>query len=141
MTAYVATAEIEIDSPAHEVWSALTDPQQIEQFMFGTHVVTDWKPGSPIVWSGEYQGRAYEDKGEILEVERAKRLKMTHFSSLSGQDDVPENYHTVSYEVDGVDGGTQITLDQDGNESQEQAEQFSQNWQTSLNQLKEHVEG
>ena len=49
-------------SPAR-VWSALTDPAEIKRYMFGSEVETDWKPGSTIVWKGEYQGRAYQDKG------------------------------------------------------------------------------
>ena len=40
-------------------------PGAIRQYMFGTTVESEWRPGSPIVWKGEWQGRAYEDKGEI----------------------------------------------------------------------------
>jgi uncharacterized protein YndB with AHSA1/START domain len=76
----VATAEIEVNASPAEVWNALTDPEQIKEYMFGSQVVTDWKQGSPIVWKGEYEGKEYEDKGEILEIEPERRLKMTHFS-------------------------------------------------------------
>ena len=59
---------------------------------------------------------------------------MTHYSPLMGQEDRPENYHTVTYtlEADGDDGPTIVTLEQDGNVSEEQAEQFSQSWQGML---------
>ena len=97
----VATAETEIDAPPSSVWRALTDPDVIEQYMFGARVVTDWQPGSSIVWKGEYEGKAYEDKGEVLEVVPERRLKVTHFSPLGGEDDVPENYHTLTYELEG----------------------------------------
>jgi uncharacterized protein YndB with AHSA1/START domain len=63
---FVATAETEIEAPPKRVWTALTDPDEIEKYMFGSHVVTDWKPGSPIVWKGEYEGKKYEDKGKVL---------------------------------------------------------------------------
>ena len=36
--------------------------------------------------------------------------------------------------------GTRVTLDQDGNDTAEQAERFSANWQMMLGQLKEYVE-
>ena len=49
------------------VWKALTDPALIGKYMLGAQVETDWKPGSPIVWKGEYEGKRYEDKGEILD--------------------------------------------------------------------------
>jgi hypothetical protein len=43
--------------------------------MFGSEVTTDWKPGSPITWKGEFEGRAYEDKGEVIAVEPGRRLR------------------------------------------------------------------
>ena len=80
MADHVAVAETEIDASPDEVWEALTDPKQIERYMFGSKVETDWKPGSRIVWTGEYDGKQYEDHGEILEVVPGRRLKLTHFS-------------------------------------------------------------
>jgi uncharacterized protein YndB with AHSA1/START domain len=35
MADYVATAETEIDAPRDKVWAALTDPEQIKEYMFG----------------------------------------------------------------------------------------------------------
>jgi len=141
MTGRVATAETEIRAPRSEVWRALTDPDQIEKYMFGSRVETDWKPGSTIVWKGEYEGKRYEDKGEILEVETERRLKMTHFSPLSGEEDAPENYHTLVYELEDDDGRTHVALSQDNNASEEAAEHSRANWQKMLSGLKEVVEG
>jgi uncharacterized protein YndB with AHSA1/START domain len=140
MAGHVAHAQVTVDATPQEAWSALTEPARIKEWMVGTTVTTSWEVGSPITWDGEYDGHSYEDKGEVLEFDPPRRLSVTHYSPLMGQEDRPENYHTVSYEVDGVDGGTQITLEQDGNESQEQAEQFSQNWQSMLDALKTSVE-
>ena len=140
MTDHIATAEIEIDAPADEVWSALTDPEQIEQYMFGSRVVTDWKPGSPIVWRGEYAGKAFEDKGEIVEIAPQRRLKLTHFSALSGEEDIPENYHTLLYELDEQEERTRVSLSQDNNSSEEAAEHSRENWEKMLQSLKQVVE-
>jgi uncharacterized protein YndB with AHSA1/START domain len=140
MAGYVATAETEIEAPKEKVWAALTDPGAIEKYMFGSHVVTDWKPGSPIVWKGEYEGKQYEDKGEILEVEPERRLKHTHWSALSGQEDRPENYHTVLYELESRGDKTRVALTQDGSPSEEAADHSQQNWQKMLSGLKEVVE-
>ena len=63
---------------------ALVDPAAIKQYMFGTTVESDWREGSSIVWKGEWQGRAYEDKGVILRLEPGRLLQYSHFSPLSG---------------------------------------------------------
>jgi uncharacterized protein YndB with AHSA1/START domain len=118
VTGCVATADIEIHAPPTKVWSALTDPEQIKQYMFGSQVVTDWRRGSQIVWTGEYEGKKYEDKGEILEIEPERRLKVTHFSPLSGREDLAENYHTLLYELEERGGMTRLLLSQDNNPSQ-----------------------
>jgi uncharacterized protein YndB with AHSA1/START domain len=140
MTEHVAHAETEISASPQQVWDALTDPEAISRFMFGAKVDTDWEEGSPITWSGEYDGSPFQDKGEILEVAPNRRLRMTHFSPLSGEDDVPESYHTLDYRLAGHGETTTLTLDQDGNDSAEQAEQFAANWQAMLDQVKEYVE-
>jgi uncharacterized protein YndB with AHSA1/START domain len=140
MADHVATAETEIEASPSRVWTALTDPDEIEKYMFGSHVVTDWKPGSSIVWKGEYEGKKYEDKGEILEVEPERRLKVTHFSPLSGQEDRPENYHTLTYELEGRGQKTHVALSQDNNPTMEAAEHTKANWETMLSGLKELVE-
>ena len=97
--------------------------------MFGARVITDWEPGSSIVWKGEYEGKAYEDKGEVLEVVPERRLKVTHFSPLGGKDDVPENYHTLTYELEGSNGTTHVSLSQDNNPTHEAAEHSRANWE------------
>jgi uncharacterized protein YndB with AHSA1/START domain len=138
---HIATAETEIDAPPAKVWVALTDPEQIKQYMFGSQVETDWKQGSPIVWKGEYEGKKYEDKGEIVEIEPERRLKMTHFSPLSGQEDRPENYHSLVYELEESRGGTHVSLSQDNNPDEEAAEHSRANWEKMLAGLKQVVEG
>src|SRR5437016_6516027 len=95
----VATAEVTIDAAAEKVWRALTEPESIAQFMFGARVTTDWQPGSPITYDGEWKGKPYRDKGTVLEVDPNRLLKTTHFSPLSGKADVPENYNVVTYEL------------------------------------------
>jgi uncharacterized protein YndB with AHSA1/START domain len=140
MSDYVATAEIDIDASPREVWAAMTDPGQIKEYMFGSHVVTDWKQGSPIVWKGEYEGKKYEDKGEIVEIDPERRLKVTHFSPLSGHEDRAENYHTVLYELEEREGCTHISLSQDNNASEEAAEHSRANWEKMLTGLKQVVE-
>src|SRR6478609_4835812 len=136
MTGYVATAKTEIAAPAERVWEAMTDPAQVAEYMMGSVVESDYQPGSPITWSGEWEGKPYQDKGEVLQAEPGRLLEVTHYSPMTGDEDVPENYHRVRYELSPDGGGTTVQLTQDGCESAKQAEQFSQNWQGMLDGLK-----
>ena len=68
-----------------------------------------------------------------------ERLVVTHFSPMSGQDDVPENYHRVTYRLDHDGDVTRVTLEQD-NAPEESVEDFRANWETMLGNLKELVE-
>lgn len=138
---YVSKASVTIDAPASKVWDALTNPALIEKYLFGTHVTSDWKVGSPITYQGVWEGKTYEDKGRILQIEPEKLLVSTFWSALSGQPDVPENYKTVRYELSPMGNSTKLTLIQDNNASQEEADHSTQNWQMVLDGLKKLLEG
>ena len=139
MTAQTVSANVEISASPGQVWNALTDPELIRQYFFGTEVKTTWEPGSPITWSGEYDGHEYQDKGEVVEVVPEERLVVTHFSPMTGQEDKPENYHRVTYELEDEGDKTRVSLEQD-NAPEESADEFRANWETMLGNLKELVE-
>jgi uncharacterized protein YndB with AHSA1/START domain len=137
---HVAKAAVEIEAPDEEVWKALVTPETIKRYMFGSTVTSDWKEGSPITWKGEWQGKAYEDKGRIVRCEPGRLLQYTHFSPLSGQPDTPENYHTVTIELAEKDGRTRVSLSQDNNPTDEARQHSEKNWQLMLDGLKKVVE-
>lgn len=138
---YTATATTTIDAPPETVWNALTDPETIEQYFFGAAVDTDWEVGSSIVFRGEWEGETYEDKGEIQRFEPERVLEYTHWSPLSGKPDVPENYHTVTYELTDLDGSTELTLTQDNSDTEAARDHSEENWETVLGNLTELLEG
>ena len=140
MTGFVATAETEIQASPQRVWAALTEPDQIAVYMGGSRVETNWEVGSGITWSGEYDGRLYQDKGTVLAYDEPRVLSVTHYSPLMGQDDVPANYHTLVYTLAGDGAATTVTLTQDNCADEAQAEQFSRNWQSMLDGIKSYVE-
>jgi uncharacterized protein YndB with AHSA1/START domain len=140
MRPHVATARIEIAATREEVWRVLTDSESAGEYMFGSTVETDWQEGSPIRWQGVWQEREYTDTGTILEVEPGRRLVHTHFTPLSGDEDVPENRHTLVWTLEDAGPSTMLTLEQDNNRTPEEAEHSRGMWEQALAGVKRIAE-
>jgi uncharacterized protein YndB with AHSA1/START domain len=140
MAGFVATARTRVAAPPAKVWTALTDPDLIAAYMDGAQVETTWEVGSPITWSGEWKGKPFEDKGEVLAFDEPSLLSMSHYSPMTGEPDEPSSYHTLVYTLTTDGDGTVVGLEQDGCDSEEQAAAFSTNWQGTLDGLKATVE-
>ncbi len=134
------TTSISINASKSKVWKALTDPEQIKKYLFGTETKSDWKVGSPITFSGEWEGKPYQDKGTILEIEKEKILKYSYWSSFSGTEDTSENYANVTYSIEEKNGKTIFTLTQDSIKSKEALDHSEQNWKMVMKSLKELLE-
>jgi uncharacterized protein YndB with AHSA1/START domain len=137
----IAYAAVTIGASRARVWDALVNPSSIKEYMFGADVRSDWTQGSPITWKGEWEGRPYEDKGEVLYAVPGEKLSYSHFSPLGGLPDLPENYHTVTVTLEGNGDQTQVELTQDNNPTEEAREHSEKNWKTMLDGLKKFVEG
>jgi len=137
---YTATSSVIIKAEPSVVWEALTDPETVSKAFFGAKVDTDWQPGSPITFSGQWQGKSFEDKGEVLESTPSQTLQFTHFSPLTGQPDVPENYHTVTFKLAPDSGGTRVTIMQTNAASEQERQHSEENWTHVLSSLRQAVE-
>lgn len=138
---FTATTAMTMDAPETKVWEALVTPSLIKKYLFGTEVTTDWKVGSPITYKGIWEGKAYEDKGKVLQIEPNKLLVSTFWSSMSGAADLPENYKTVRYDLSEEGGKTTLTITQDNNDTQDEANNSEQNWKAVLAEMKKLIEG
>ena len=136
----IARASVTINAPTTKVWDALVNPEAIQQYMFGTLVVTDWREGKPIIWKGEWQGKSYEDKGVVLQFKPGRTIQYSHFSPLSGVPDKPENYHTVTIELSGEGNQTRVSLAQDNNPTEQERHHSEKNWKMMLTALKKFLE-
>lgn len=126
-------------SPA-QVWKALTTPKLIKKYLMGTDVSSDWKEGSSITYTGEYEGKKYHDKGTIKKIEPEKILQSTYWSSAGGKEDKPENYNLVTYQLTKSEDQTTVTLVQDNISTEKEKEHVTENWKRVLKKLKEVVE-
>lgn len=138
---YTAKQSITIAASRAKVWEALTKPELVKKYFFGTDIQTTWKKGDPIKFVGEWEGKPYEDKGIILEIEKEKLLKYSYFSSWTGKPDVPENYHSVTYKLMDMGGNTEYVVEQEGLETEDAAQHTEKNWAHIMDELRKLLEG
>ena len=112
MTEPTAQVSRTLHAPVDEIWRVLTNARQVGSLFMGSTVETDFHVGSPITFKGEFKGRPYEDKGEILSVDECRRLSFSHYSGMSGAPDMPESYHVVTFDLKPDSDGTRVTLTQ-----------------------------
>jgi uncharacterized protein YndB with AHSA1/START domain len=142
MTKPLIEVDTLVDADAATVWQTLT--QKNSAMFMGAAVDTDWREGSPIRFSGEFNGKPFRDHGEIRAAELQRHLAFTHFSGSSGKPDVPENYNLVDIRLEPQSERTRVTLSQtpQGNDQPdaETAAQFRKNWEAMLGALKKAAE-
>jgi uncharacterized protein YndB with AHSA1/START domain len=132
---------IDIHATPEKVWDALTNPEIIKEYLFGTKTTTDWQVGSPVTFSGEYNGTTYTDKGTILENIPGQKLSYSYWSSFSGTEDKAENYSRVTYTVTPKENGvTSFTWAQKGYANEAGHEHSKNGMADFLKQIKDIVE-
>ncbi|GCE30999.1 hypothetical protein KDA_64830 [Dictyobacter alpinus] len=123
MSHRISVSKVTMHAPLDRVWEAITKPELVKQWQYGTTLITDWQEGSPIIYRNEWDGNIYEQKGTILEVEPQKQVKFSLFAPRPGLEDLPENYFTMIYALVEANGKTTLTITQDDPREQELQEQ------------------
>lgn len=142
-------SSITINAPAPKVWNLLTNPAETKKYMFGCEAISDWKPGSSLLWKGEHEGKeTVFVKGNIVSISEGKSLAYTTIDPNSTSvEDVPENYLTVTYDLSEHDGQTILNVTQgdynkvtDGEKRYKEAYNNGEGWNPILIQIKKLAE-
>ena len=136
--------KIDIYSPAATIWDALTNPDITKAYMFGCETVSEWEIGSELLWRGEYQGIAMVFvKGHIVQLEPNHKLVYTVIDPNSSIPDIPENYLTVTYQLEQKNGFTTLTVTQgdyskvaEGERRYQESWNDGQGWNPILEEIK-----
>lgn len=134
-----------INASVDNVWDAITNPDKIEQYMFGSRCESDWKPGSKanfFIIQDEKQINIV--KGEVIRNVPGRLLEHTLFPAGSGLEDTLENYIVITYEIEEHDGETDLTITQKGykyvDNGLERYIDSQKAWKVALPKLKEVAE-
>ena len=131
---------VNINAPVSKVWEGLTEPAVIKKWLYGANTKTDWKPGSPITFEGVYEGKPYKDKGTIIDIRPQTYLQYTYWGSLSGMEDKPENYVTLTFELSGRNDQTTLKITQENIPDEKMRKHAEDNWNKVLADLKNLLE-
>ncbi|HEX7508002.1 MAG TPA: SRPBCC domain-containing protein [Polyangia bacterium] len=138
---FSSTTSLDIRAPLASVWDAITKPEIVKQYFFGTNLETDWKVGSPLFFRGEWQGKTYEDCGTVLSFEPMRSLSYDYWSGFSGLEDKPGLRQIIRYDLEPILDGVRIAIRQSNVDTQERADHSATNWSSVLEALKHLLEG
>ena len=148
MPQLIVRNSISINAPVSKVWDALVNPEKTKQYMFGCEAISDWKPGSSLLWKGMYEGKEMIFvKGNVVEIQPDKFLKFTVIDPNASYPDIPENYLNVAYELKEQNAVTTLKVTPDGFENAAEGEKRykdtynnGEGWNPILVQIKKLVE-
>jgi len=110
---HTQTSTVTINASAEQVWAALTEPALVKQWQYGTDITTTWEVGTPISFRNEWDGQVFEQHGTVLKMEPHTLISYSLFAPRPGLEDVPENYFTMSYQLEEKDGSTLLSIIQE----------------------------
>ena len=93
-----------------------------------------------MVHRGGFEGKPYEDNGEIVRFDPQELLVHTHWSDLSGTPDSPEHYQEVAWALAKRDGATELTITERNLPSEDAKAVSEESWKTVLANLKDLLE-
>jgi uncharacterized protein YndB with AHSA1/START domain len=106
---------IRLHTSKEKVWDTLTRPELVKRWQFGSDLITNWEVGSPIRFRSEWDGKVFEQWGQVLEFRPAELLKYSLFAPSPELEDKPENYFIMTYVLTTENGKTKLEIIQDDN--------------------------
>ncbi|HUR30610.1 MAG TPA: SRPBCC domain-containing protein [Saprospiraceae bacterium] len=136
-TSHEVNKSVLINASKAKIWKALTDPNLIKEYLYGTETITDWQVGGDLIFQGEWEGQPYKDKGHILEITPERILSYDYWSGFSGMEDIPENYSIVTYTLQDEGDGVRLRITQTGFKNEENKNHSETGWPQVLIKIKE----
>jgi uncharacterized protein YndB with AHSA1/START domain len=124
-----------------EVWETLTSREGMKAYMMGADVDAEWRVGGQIAMRGEFNGKPFEDRGEVRSFEPRRRLSYTHTSSAA-----PGQTHVVTIELTPRGDQTEVTVTQapgegvDAAADEKNRAQYEKTWAAMLEGLEKAIE-
>lgn len=133
--------EIIVNSPIANVFSALTDSDEIPKYFPLQSVESDWVKGNAVLYKGVINSVPFTDFGVIEELIKPRIYRYRYWSDNHGTARTEQNHLTIEYRLETVSEGTKLTVLHDNIKSKEMYDLMkNQVWGHLLNSLKTHME-
>jgi len=144
----IVSNQVSIHGTLAQVWDMLTNPAKTKLYMFGCETVTDWKPGSELLWRGIYEGKEMVFvKGFVIDIIPEKLLRYSVIDPNASYPHVKENHLNVTYALTEENDQVTLTVSQDGFETAadgdkryEEVYNKGEGWNPILEEIKKLVE-
>jgi uncharacterized protein YndB with AHSA1/START domain len=106
---------IKLNASLDKVWEALTSPEKVKLWQFGSELITTWKVGSNIEFVTAWEGQIFKQWGKVLEVKPNELIKYSLFAPRPDLEDKPENYFVMNYVLTTENGQAKLEIIQEDN--------------------------
>jgi len=141
---FVAHVAVTIGASTAKVWDALVNPETIKQYMPVADVVSEWRAGSPILWTSEFQGKPFVVTGTVLRLESGRLLEYDHSRPIfrpAGAGRAPVTYQRVTIELSDEGTHTCLSVTERDNTTERELAHSEGGWRLALGNLKALLEG
>jgi uncharacterized protein YndB with AHSA1/START domain len=104
---------ITIHASPQQVWDALTQPERVKLWQYGSELTTTWAIGSEIRFRAEWQGQVFEQWGKVLDFRPYECIRYSLFAPRPDLEDKPENYFIMNYTLKKVENHTFLEITQE----------------------------
>jgi uncharacterized protein YndB with AHSA1/START domain len=136
----ISKSTILINATKQKVWDALTKPELVKKWQYGSDVITDWKVGSEIRFRVEWDSKVFEQWGKILEIIPNELIKYSLFFPGPDLEDKEENYFIMTYIISESENKIKLEILKEDNRLGAVKEQESNEENPVLIALKEIIE-
>ena len=133
-------SKLKLKASPQKVWKAITEPEIVKQWQYGSQLTTDWKVGSDIRFRSEWEGQVFEQWGTVLQFDPHEKLRYSLFAPRPDLEGKPENYFEMEYQLTGDENGTELKIIQKDNRPGAKPEDEQGEENPVLKMLKELIE-
>jgi uncharacterized protein YndB with AHSA1/START domain len=99
-----------VHAPVREVWALLVDQERLGVLFWRSMVESDFRVGSPIVWKGTWEGKPFEDTGQILKREEGELFQYSNWSPTSGTPDEMAWWNILTFRLSEEKDGVRVVF-------------------------------